>query len=151
MLDRIKSLFVEEPARASKPNKEELQAATAALLVEAACMDGSFDDHERDRIIILMEQHFNLNDEESSTLVLEAEKVVENAGDLYAFTRVIKDRYKPEQRIEMIEMLWEVAFADGNLDHFEANLISRIAGLIFVSDRDRGEAKKRVIARLGIN
>ena len=48
-------------------------------------------------------------------------------------------------------MLWEVAFADGNLDHFESNLISRIAGLIFVSDRDRGDAKKRVMARLGIN
>ena len=41
----------------------------------------------------------------------------------------------------MVEMLWEVAFADGNLDHFESNLISRIAGLIFVSDRDRGDAK----------
>ena len=77
--------------------------------------------------------------------------MVENAGDLYAFTRIIKDRYEHEQRIEMVEMLWEVAFADGNLDHFESNLISRIAGLIFVSDRDRGDAKKRVMARLGIN
>ncbi|HJO87881.1 MAG TPA: TerB family tellurite resistance protein [Rhodospirillales bacterium] len=50
----------------------------------------------------------------------------------------------------MIEMLWEVAYADGNVDHFEANLISRIAGLIYVNDRGRGDAKKRVIARLGI-
>ena len=50
----------------------------------------------------------------------------------------------------MIEMLWEVAFADGKADHYEKNLISRVAGLIFVSDKDRGEARKRVLARLGI-
>ena len=50
----------------------------------------------------------------------------------------------------MIEMLWEVAFADGSVDYFEANLISRIAGLIYVNDRDRGESRKRVMARLGI-
>jgi len=151
MLNRFKSLFAEESAKVSMPNKEELQAAASALLVEAACMDGHFDDQERKSIITLMKQHFNLNHEESSTLVSEAEKVIENAGDLYAFTRIIKDRYDTEGRIKMIEMLWEVAFADGDSDYFEVNLISRIAGLIFVSDRDRGEAKKRVMARLGIN
>ena len=151
MINRIKTLFMEERAEAGEPNKEELQAAAAALLVEAAFMDGNFDDQERKSIMSLMKQYFHLNDEESLLLVSEAEQVVENAGDLYAFTRIIKDRYEHEQRIEMVEMLWEVAFADGNLDHFESNLISRIAGLIFVSDRDRGDAKKRVMARLGIN
>ena len=151
MINRIKTLFMEERAEAGEPNKEELQAAAAALLVEAAFMDGNFDDQERESIMSLMKQYFHLNDEESLLLVSEAEQVVENAGDLYAFTRIIKDRYEHEQRIEMVEMLWEVAFADGNLDHFESNLISRIAGLIFVSDRDRGDAKKRVMARLGIN
>ncbi len=151
MINRIKILFMEERAEAGEPNKEELQAAAAALLVEAAFMDGNFDDQERKSIMSLMKQYFHLNDEESLLLVAEAEQVVENAGDLYAFTRIIKDRYEHEQRIEMVEMLWEVAFADGNLDHFESNLISRIAGLIFVSDRDRGDAKKRVMARLGIN
>ena len=151
MINRIKILFMEERAEAGEPNKEELQAAAAALLVEAAFMDGNFDDQERKSIMSLMKQYFHLNDEESLLLVSEAEQVVENAGDLYAFTRIIKDRYEHEQRIEMVEMLWEVAFADGNLDHFESNLISRIAGLIFVSDRDRGDAKKRVMARLGIN
>nr|HIL74908.1 TerB family tellurite resistance protein [Rhodospirillales bacterium] len=151
MINRIKKLLLEGSAKVSRPKKDELQAAAAALLVEAACMDGNFDDQERKSIISLMEQHFNLNDEESLTLISEAEKIIENASDLYAFTRVIKDRYEPEQRIEMVEMLWEVAFADRTVDHYESNLISRIAGLIFVSDRDRGEARKRVMARLGIN
>lgn len=150
MINRIKELLLGGSAKVSRPKKDELQAAAAALLVEAACMDGNFDDQERKSIISLMEQHFNLNDEESLTLISEAEKIIENASDLYAFTRVIKDRYEPEQRIEMVEMLWEVAFADRTVDHYESNLISRVAGLIFVSDRDRGEARKRVMARLGI-
>ena len=150
MLNRIKTLFKENSVKVAEPNIDELQAAAAALLVEAACMDGKFDDQERKSILILLEQHFNLNDEESSTLLVEAEKLIENAGDLYTFTRVIKDKYEPKQRIALIEMLWEVAFADGNVDYYEANLISRVAGLIFVNDFDRGEARKRVMARLGI-
>ena len=151
MLNRIKTLFKENSVKVREPNMDELQAAAAALLVEAACMDGKFDDQERKSILILLEQHFNLNDDESSTLLVEAEKLIENAGDLYTFTRVIKDKYEPKQRIALIEMLWEVAFADGNVDYYEANLISRVAGLIFVNDFDRGEARKRVMARLGIS
>ena len=151
MLNRIKTLFKENSVKVAEPNIDELQAAAAALLVEAACMDGKFDDQERKSILILLEQHFNLNDDESSTLLVEAEKLIENAGDLFTFTRVIKDKYEPKQRIALIEMLWEVAFADGNVDYYEANLISRVAGLIFVNDFDRGEARKRVMARLGIS
>jgi uncharacterized tellurite resistance protein B-like protein len=151
MLNRIKTLFKENSVKVREPNMDELQAAAAALLVEAACMDGKFDDQERKSILILLEQHFNLNDDESSTLLVEAEKLIENAGDLYTFTRVIKDKYEPKQRIALIEMLWEVAFADGNVDYYEANLISRVAGLIFVNDFDRGEARKRVMVRLGIS
>jgi len=151
MLNRIKTLFKENSVKVAEPNIDELQAAAAALLVEAACMDGKFDDQERKSILILLEQHFNLNDDESSTLLVEAEKLIENAGDLFTFTRVIKDKYEPKQRVALIEMLWEVAFADGNVDYYEANLISRVAGLIFVNDFDRGEARKRVMARLGIS
>ena len=150
MINRIKALFAEGAAKAGPPEKDELQAAAAALLVEAASMDGDFDEDERASITQLMKSHFELNDDESQTLIEEAEIVIQESGQLYNFTRVIKDRYEAEQRIEMIEMLWEVAYADGNVDHFEANLISRVAGLIYVNDRDRGDARKRVIARLGI-
>ncbi len=150
MINRIKALFAEGAAKAGPPEKDELQAAAAALLVEAASMDGHFDEDERASITSLMKSHFDLNDEETETLIAEAEIVIQESGELYAFTRVIKDRYEAEQRIEMIEMLWEVAYADGNVDHFEANLISRVAGLIYVNDRDRGDARKRVVARLGI-
>ena len=56
-----------------------------------------------------------------------------------------------EERVKIIEMLWEVAYADGVVHHYEANLIRRINGLLYVSDRDSGAARKRVAARLGIS
>lgn len=83
-------------------------------------------------------------------MIDEAVDAVNQTGQLYGFTRVVTDRYEPVDRIAMIEMLWEVAFADGQVDHFESNLIQRIGGLLFVTDRDRGLAKQRVMARLGI-
>ena len=80
----------------------------------------------------------------------DADQAVRETSQLYAFTRVIKDHFDEAERVDMIEMLWEVAFADGHADDFEHNLIQRVAGLIYVSDRDRGIARKRVMARLGI-
>jgi uncharacterized tellurite resistance protein B-like protein len=149
MINRIKLLFSNNVQDAERSEIGKLEAASAALLVEAACMDGHFDEKEREKIISLMQANFGLNNEESETLVNETQSVMEQTGDLYSFTRVIKDRFDQQERIQMIEMLWEVAFADGNVDYYESNLISRIAGLIYVNDIDRGEAKKRVMARLG--
>jgi uncharacterized tellurite resistance protein B-like protein len=150
MINRIKALFSDNSLAVGVPEENELHAAAAALLVEAASMDGDFDKNERQSILALIKSHFSLSDAESEVLVEQAAEVVGQSGQLYNFTRVVKDRYDGNQRIQIIEMLWEVAFADGNVDQFESNLISRVAGLLYVSDRDRGDARKRVMTRLGI-
>jgi uncharacterized tellurite resistance protein B-like protein len=64
---------------------------------------------------------------------------------------VIKDSFDQEERVELMEMLWEVVYADGALHHLEANLMRRIAGLIFVPDRESGEARKRALSKLGLD
>ena len=152
MLNRIKTLFDGGGETAVEPlsRGDHLQLAAAALLVESARMDGAFDGDERLSIGTLLKSRFELSDVECSTLIEEADQAVCETSQLYAFTRVIKDNFDKADRIEMIEMLWEVAFADGHADDFEHNLIQRVAGLIYVSDRDRGIARKRVMARLGI-
>ena len=152
MLNRIKTLFdgsVGEEAE-TLSRDDQLHLAAAALLVESAHMDGAFDGDERLSIAGLLKSRFELSDAECTTLIEEADQAVRETSQLYAFTRVIKDRYEEVERVDMIEMLWEVAFADGHADDFEHNLIQRVAGLIYVSDRDRGNARKRVMARLGI-
>ena len=139
-----------EAAAETLSRDDKLQLAAAALLIEAAHMDGAFDGDERLSIGALLKSRFELSDVECSTLIEEADQAVRETSQLYAFTRVVKDRFDEAERVDMIEMLWEVAFADGHADDFEQNLIQRVAGLIYVSDRDRGIARKRVMARLGI-
>ncbi len=128
----------------------ELQLAAAALLVEAAVMDGHFDDAERDTVLTLVREHFGLDAGAAGDLIEEAAKAVRESGQLYGFTRVVKDRFGEEERVRMIEMLWEVAYADGSLHDYEASLVRRVSGLLYVPDRESGAARKRVLERLGM-
>ena len=153
MIDRIKALLAGGDVGTVDDDvgrDDEMKLAAAALMVESAFMDGEFDDAERATISELLKSQFGLSTEESDQLIAVAEQAVQESGQLYEFTRVVKDRYSADERVWMIEMIWQVAYADGRVDHFESNLIRRVAGLLYVSDRDRGEAKKRVVARLGI-
>ncbi len=146
MINRFFALF-DGTGNDGLSRPDELKLAAAALLIEAASMDGDFDETEHRKIAALLKGRFSLSDDETEMLIKEAVAAVAKTGQLYGFTRVVKDRYDAAERILMIEMLWEVAFADGQVDHFEANLIQRIGGLLFVTDRDRGLAKQRVMAR----
>mgnify|MGYP001344760602 CR=1 FL=1 len=155
MLNRIISLFATPAAPTKKAgdnagphSHDELQLAAAALLVEAATLDGHYGEAEQAAIGALLRQKFGLNDAEAGSLHDLAVAEQGEANQLLGFTRVIKDRYDEQERIELIEMVWEVAYADGELHAFEANLLRRLGGLLYVSDRDRGEARKRVLARL---
>ena len=119
-------------------------------MVEAARLDEKFDEAERTAIATVVKRHFGLDDAEAAELIEAASEAQAESSQLLSFTRAVKDAYPPEERVEIIEMLWEVAYADGELHPYEANLLRRIGGLIYVSDRERGEARKRVLARLGL-
>ena len=129
---------------------DKVQLATVALLVEAAQMDAEFGAEERAKIIELVEGRFGLSAAESRELLQAASEKIEQAVEVFGFTREIKNAFSPEERIEMMEMLWEVAYADRVLHNLEASLMRRLAGLLHVSDRDSGLARKRVLVRLGL-
>lgn len=153
MLKRLKSLIAgrsggADSAPAPAADADELNLAVAVLLVEAARMDEDFGPEERATIAGLLEERLSLPAEEARELMASADEVAEEMGDLWSFARVVKDRFSEDERIGMIEMLWDVAYADGELHHYEANLLRRIAGLIYVSDRDSGLARKRTLQRL---
>ena len=130
---------------------DELQLAVAALLLEAAVVvDGDFDPHEREIVRRLLQRCYSLSPDDAQLLIAAAERRVEMSAQLFAFTSTVNSRVSRERKIEIIEMLWEVAYADGVLDPLEDTLLRRIAGLIDVSDHERGEAKRRVLQRLGM-
>jgi uncharacterized tellurite resistance protein B-like protein len=149
MLDRLKSLFAAPEAEAGSGGHpiDELQLAAACLLVEAAHQDATFDDAERAMVDRLVRERFGLDAVEADALVAAADGAVSDAVELYGFTRRIKDVFDHDERVEMIEMLWQVAYADGALHDHEASLLRRVAGLLYVSDRESGEARKRVLRK----
>lgn len=154
MFKRLKELLTEPSPDSGTPRQhsfEERQLAAAALMVEAASLDDDFDTGERDRIETLLQNHFSLSAAEARDLLSAGEQASSDSVEWQGFTRAIKDGFEPEERIALIEMLWEVAYADGRVHDYEASLIRRITGLLYVSDRDSGEARKRVRDRLGIS
>jgi len=152
MMDRLIALFSGGNAagseQAGRRSADELHLASAALLVEAASMDGHFDDAERLTIRALLQSRFDLDDEVAEELVEEGCRAAASATQLYGFTRMINNSLEPEERTAILEMLWEVAYADGEVHPYESNLVRRVAGLLYVTDQDSGAARKRVVQRL---
>lgn len=152
MLAKLKSwadrMAAAEGASAPAAEARELEAATALLLAEAASLDGDFDAGEEAAIRGLLTEEFNLEAGEADALIADARAWIDHSVELYGMTRTIKDRMMPEDRIRILEMVWAVAYSDGELHDFEANLARRVAGLLHVSDRDSGVARKRALARL---
>jgi uncharacterized tellurite resistance protein B-like protein len=147
MLDEIKA-WLEGGDKPKSPGKtDEVQLAAAALLVEAAHIDDDFDPRERAVIDRILERRFKLSAAAARQLVAEAERVTGRSTQLFRFTQVINDRFSLEQRIELMEMLWEVVYADGAADALEDTLLRRLGGLIYVPDRERGAARQRVLQR----
>jgi uncharacterized tellurite resistance protein B-like protein len=147
MIDRLLNFLTGNEAPAAEPGPDELQLAVAALLIEAARMDDNFDAGERATIERLLAARFDLAPETVHALVESAEQKVSDTTQYFPFTHEITKRLSTEQRVDIIEMMWEVAYADGVLDPHEDMLLRQIAGLIHVPDRDRGEARKRALER----
>jgi uncharacterized tellurite resistance protein B-like protein len=148
MLDRLLNLLTGTEAPSVQAGPDELQLAVAALLVEAARMDDNFGAEERTAIERLLAARFDLTPEAVHTLIETAERKMSASMQYFPFTHAITTRLSTEQRVGIIEMLWEVAYADGVLDPQEDALLRQIAGLIHVPDRERGEARKRALEKV---
>ena len=147
MFTSFKNIF-KNPNIKIEASDDEYKVACTALLCEAASMDGVFDDNEKKLILVLIQKQFNVDENEANKIYIEGKDLAENSAQLYGFTRIIKESWDNRKRISLLEMLWELAYVDGKLDASEDMLIRRIAGLIHVEDRDRIEAKQRVLKRL---
>lgn len=150
MISRLRALLGQSSELFSASDKSEFdeqQLAAAALLVEVATIDDSFDESERQRIHDFVRTRFSLSDAEAEALVDAAKTEVDGATQLYAFTTAIKNGFSYEDRVALMETLWRVVYADGNADPFEDQLMRRIGGLICVTDRDRGLARKKAQPR----
>lgn len=150
MLEAIKR-FVQEhlvaPARGhTDPNSAEhaVRLATAALLIEVMHVDSAVTPHERSRVIELIKTRFQLSAEETAELIDLSEAEAKGATDYFQFTSIINRSFTAEQKIDIIEHLWQVAYADSDLDKHEEHAIRKIAELLYVPHSAFIAAKLRV-------
>jgi uncharacterized tellurite resistance protein B-like protein len=123
--------------------------AAAALLVHAAAIDGDVTDAEREKLHAVIKRLFALDEATTDELVAEATEAEHEAIDLYHFTSLINRSLDEEGRRRVVEMMWEIGYADGEVDEFQRNLIWRAADLLGVSSRERIELGQRVAGRRG--
>ena len=116
--------------------------ALAVLLIEVARSDDRVEAREQSLIALALARRFGLDRSEVASLVAAAKEGAIKATALHHFTQVVVGSFNEEERIGVIEMLWDVAYSDSVLTGDEDALIRRVAGLIYVSDWERGEAKR---------
>jgi uncharacterized tellurite resistance protein B-like protein len=147
MLDALKGFLAELTGSSRPPERfadNDYRLAAAALLVHAATIDGGISDVECDKLRAVLKHRFDLDEATAAELIAEATTAEHEAVDLYQFTSRINRSLDTEGRRRIVEMMWEIIYADGRLNEFEDNLVWRAADLLHVPSRDRVEIRRRV-------
>jgi uncharacterized tellurite resistance protein B-like protein len=140
MIGNLKKLFEDTfggaPATGTLSQLEPLELATASLLIELTRADFSSSESELEVTRQLLAARFGLDDAAVQSLVQQATARAEQAVSLHEFTHRLNTELTEEEKLHVIEMLWQVSFADEQLDKYEEQLVRRIAGLLHVPDRE---------------
>ena len=149
MLDAIKRFFDQNFAStvSEQETAHQLRLATAALFIEMMQQDHEVDDAEKQAVKRVLKQKFELGEAETDELYSLARQEARHATDYHQFTSLIASHFTQEQKIRVIEYLWEIAYADGELHKYEEYMVRRIADLIHVPHKDYLQAKHRVELR----
>jgi len=128
--------------------ENDYRLAASALLVHAAAIDGEVSEVGREKLHAVIKRRFELDEATTDELVAEATAAEHEAVDLYHFTSLINRSLDEAGRRRVVEMMWEIVFADGRISEFEDNLLWRAADLLGISSRERIELRQQVAARL---
>ena len=114
-----------------------------ALLIHAAKIDENYTEVEKKIIKKALIDLYNIGSDEAEELIKNAEKKEDESNQIVEFTKEIK-KYSMESRLKIIEVIWKIVYSDGASDNYESNLIRRICGLLYISDKDNGIIKTKV-------
>ena len=134
MLKQLKALLeVSQGSPRVSEMKPEPQVAVCAVLLEVAHADHDFAEEERHQIALLLQHHFDLHADEVEDLMARAKTERDAMPDLWPFTRAISQNFSPEEKAQVLEMVWRVVFADGRLDAYEEQLIRKLETMLAVN------------------
>lgn len=149
MLKAIKDFVTQQimapVERGNSTGEHALRLATAALLVEMSRQDEKILPVEKAAVAGALKDKFDLSEDEVGTLYTLAEAEVKEAIDYYQFTSLIKENFSPEQKEKVVELLWQVAAADGHIDTYEEHMVRRISELLYLSHSAFIRAKHRAL------
>lgn len=148
MIDLVKKFFGKSSHDNSSNQKRQathdIRIATCALLLEMSNIDGEFSALERENIISILKKDFDLSDEYTTTLLEASNEELKGSIDLWQFTNLINQNYSMEEKIRVIETVWDIVYADGKLDKHEDYLIHKLANLLRLTHKQLIEAKLKV-------
>jgi uncharacterized tellurite resistance protein B-like protein len=149
MVDLLKKIFTKTTNGASTGKSvrtsPDVRLATCALLLEMANIDGRFSKLEKERIVELLRNNYQLSAEHAAALMKAAEDELEKSIDLWQFAKLINENYSTEEKIKVIETVWQVVYTDGILDKHEDYLVHKLANLLRLSHKQLIDAKLKVL------
>ena len=141
-----------------KNNEENIQNdevkalnSIVSLLVEAASIDGEIGNDEKNQIENILTERLNLDKAEAEKILEQTISESEDQIEIWSKTNDIRKELDYEERLNIFELMWEIVLVDDVLDVFEAQLMRRVSGLLYISDIDSGNCKKRAIEKLKNN
>lgn len=142
MLDKIKLFFQQNLTQTTTATTEvDLHTAIAALLIEVMRADNEQNEQEQHSLALLISKYFSLSDSQTAQLITQASEQLDDAIDYYRFSHQINAATSAQQRIEIITLFWQLAYADNHLDKYEESVIRRVASLLYVTHEDFIKAK----------
>ena len=150
MINLIKNIFSNRKNNSDNENHANslgVELAYAALLIEVVKSDYEIDERESKKVLEILNKKLNSNYDDLHQIMELAKNKSDEATSLYEFTRLINDEYVYEEKVEMIESMWNIAFSDQRLDKYEDYLIRKIAELTYVSHSDFIKSKLKAKER----
>ena len=143
MLNLLKNILNSQNSKEDNNNKD--LELLCGLMIEAAYTDGQIDESELNKIKLSLINIFSEDPKEVDLVLEKADENKNKSKSLHHYTSFINKNFDDKKKILLIETLWEIVLSDGEIHDFESNLIRRLAGLLYISDVDSGNAKKRAL------
>ena len=147
MLNILKNFFSSQGKDITSSSNDNL-SLLCGLMVEAAYTDGSIDIEEIEKIKSVLVDSFKEDPLEVENILNKSINNKNNSKSLFYYTSKINKEYTKEKKIILIETLWEIVLSDNEIHEYESSLIRRLSGLLYISDVDSGNAKKRALNRI---
>ena len=148
MIDMVKRFFSKTRANNSNAAEQntlhDLCVATCALFVEMARIDGTFSQAELETILSILKEKYGVSEEQADALIEAADKERDQSVDLWQFARLINENYSTDEKIEVVETLWQIVYVDGKMDQYEHYLMNKLKNLLRLSHDQLIDAKLKV-------